>query len=108
MSCCNKLKGRLSKQGLYVKGRLTKQNALYVKGRISSRGGVISDHQYLNGLDIPNQHPIPVIIGLQDELDKKLEAGDFATVATTGDIRDLTQTTGEYIVLYCGSATEVI
>ena len=41
----------------------------------------------------------------EGEIAKKANSADLATVATTGDIADLTQATGEYIIFDCGSAS---
>lgn len=39
----------------------------------------IENHKDLKGRDLPNQHPISSIIGLQEALDSKAEDGEFAT-----------------------------
>ena len=39
----------------------------------------IENHKDLKGRDLPDQHPISAIIGLQEALDSKAEDGDFVT-----------------------------
>lgn len=39
----------------------------------------IENHKELKGRDLPNQHPISAISGLQEALDSKAEDGDFVT-----------------------------
>lgn len=45
------------------------------------------------------------IEALETEVAKKANSADLATVATTGNIADLVQTAGTYIVFDCGSAS---
>ena len=48
-----------------------------------------NDHPALRNRDLPNQHPISAITGLQEELDSKI--GGLGTT-----------------IIYCGTSTEVI
>ena len=66
----------------------------------------VTEHNLLDNLDFPNQHPIEAIIGLQDALDTKLESKDLASVAFTGEMNDLKTTLPS--ILYCGTSTEVV
>ena len=40
--------------------------------------------------------------------DAKVDESDLSAIATSGNVNDLTQTEGDYIILNCGSASEVI
>lgn len=66
----------------------------------------VTEHNLLDNLDFPNQHPIEAITGLQDALDTKLESKDLASVAFTGEMNDLKTTLPS--ILYCGTSTEVV
>ncbi|HAU86431.1 MAG TPA: hypothetical protein DCW90_13330 [Lachnospiraceae bacterium] len=56
----------------------------------------------------PANHTISEVTGLQDALDEKVKDADLATIAKSGNVNDLVQTAGDYIVINCGSATTVI
>ena len=45
---------------------------------------------------------------LSGELDGKANSDDLATIATTGNVKDLIQTSGDILVFNCGSATTVM
>lgn len=45
---------------------------------------------------------------LSGELDGKANSDDLATIATTGNVNDLIQTSGDILVFNCGSATTVM
>jgi len=49
----------------------------------------VTDHPALRNRDLPDQHPISAITGLQEELDSKISG-----LGTT--------------IIYCGTSTEVI
>lgn len=104
MAC--KLKGRLSPRQT-LRGRISQQHqTLY--GKIVNKGGVITDHNLLNNRDLPNQHPIEAITGLQEALDEKVNRDELAPVALSGDVADLTQSEDGYILFYCGSASDIV
>lgn len=48
------------------------------------------------------------ITTLEGEVAKKANDADLAAIAKTGNVNDLIQTDGDYIIFNCGSATEVI
>lgn len=48
------------------------------------------------------------ITSLETEVAKKANDADLAAIAKTGNVNDLVQTDGDYILFNCGSATEVI
>lgn len=48
------------------------------------------------------------ITSLETEVAKKANDADLAAIAKTGNVNDLVQTDGDYIIFNCGSATEVI
>lgn len=48
------------------------------------------------------------ITSLETEVAKKANDADLAAIAKTGNVNDLIQTDGDYIIFNCGSATEVI
>ena len=88
-----------------LRGKLSpKQN---LQGAVNRWKGM-SDHRLLDGLTGADQHPIKTIIGLQDELDARPSASELSDVALSGDINDLTQDSGECIVIYCGSASDIL
>lgn len=68
--------------------------------------GGVRNHNSLTGRDADDQHPISAITGLQDDLDMKVEADELAPVAFTGDAEDLTWP--QPLILYCGTASEVV
>ena len=45
---------------------------------------------------------------LASKINGKVDESALATVAKTGNVKDLTQTPGEFLILNCGSATAVI
>ena len=53
-------------------------------------------------------HEISEVNGLQAALNAKANDADLKAIAKSGDIKDLTQTAGDYVVFNCGSASEVI
>lgn len=69
-------------------------------------GGGTYDHRDLQQRDAEDQHPISAITGLQDILDNVPVMSDFAPVALSGEMNDLT--TNTVAILYCGTATEVV
>lgn len=48
------------------------------------------------------------ITSLETEVAKKANDADLANIAKTGNVSDLIQTEGDYIIFNCGSSTEVI
>lgn len=48
---------------------------------------------------------ISKVTGLQNALDAKANDADLAAIAKSGNIKDIAQTAGDYIVLNCGSAS---
>lgn len=65
-----------------------------------------NDHDKLINRDLPDQHPISAITGLQDILDNIPTIDDLAPVAFTGAAEDLIWP--EPLILYCGTASEVV
>jgi len=65
-----------------------------------------NDHDKLINRDLPDQHPISAITGLQDILSSVPLTSDLAPVAFSGAAEDLIWP--EPLILYCGTATEVI
>lgn len=62
------------------------ENSQTFSGAVSERVNIVDpsatlSHTKLLDLDAPNQHGIPVIRGLQAELDSKLETLNYATTA---------------------------
>ena len=62
------------------------ENSQTFSGMMSERVNIVDpsatlSHTKLLDLDAPNQHGIPVIRGLQAELDSKLETLNYATTA---------------------------
>lgn len=53
-------------------------------------------------------HVINDVTGLQSALDSKANDASLKAIAKSGDIKDLTQTVGEYVVFDCGTANTVI
>lgn len=54
------------------------------------------------------QPEIADVKGLQGALDGKVSNSSLAAIAKTGNVNDLQQTGGDYIVFNCGSSSEVI
>lgn len=48
---------------------------------------------------------ISKVTGLQDALDAKANDADLAAIAKSGNVNDIIQTTGDYILFNCGSAS---
>ena len=48
------------------------------------------------------------IVALETEIAKKANDTDLAAIAKSGNVSDLIQTEGDYIIFYCGSSSEVI
>ena len=67
---------------------------------------VENDHNKLRNRDLANQHPISAITGLQDILDNVPLMSDLAPVAFSGAAEDLIWP--EPLILYCGTASEVV
>lgn len=63
-------------------------------------------HDKLENREIPNQHPIEAISGLNEALAEKANAADLAPVAFSGLLNDLTS--DGFTILNCGTSTEVI
>ena len=62
------------------------ENSQTFSGAVSERVNIVDpsatlSHTKLLDLDAPNQHEIPVIRGVQAELDSKLETLNYATTA---------------------------
>ena len=53
-------------------------------------------------------HEIADVNGLQAALNAKANDADLKAIAKSGDIKDLTQTSGDYVVFDCGTANTVI
>lgn len=92
----DKLKGRLSPVQT-LRGSLSDKTQS-VTGQIANRGGVIKDHQYLEGRDRNDQHPISAITGLKEALenitipaivfDLVVDEGLVQIDATTSEIKE--------------------
>lgn len=67
---------------------------------------VESDHNKLRNRELPNQHPISSITGLQDILDSVPLTSNLAQVAFSGAAEDLIWPNP--LILYCGTASEVV
>lgn len=75
---------------------------------VSETDGVIAvTRAALKATDIPTIEQSQVN-GLTAALAGKANTDDLATIATTGDAGDLTQTPGEYLILNCGTSSTVI
>ena len=75
---------------------------------VSETDGIISvTRAALQAGDIPTIEQSQVN-GLTAALAEKANTDDLATIATTGDAGDLTQTSGEYLILNCGTSITVI
>jgi len=68
--------------------------------------GGARNHNTLTGRDADDQHPISAITGLQEQLDEKVSAEELAPVAFSNLAEDLTWP--EPLILYCGTASEVV
>ena len=55
-----------------------------------------------------HNHEISEVNGLQNALNAKVNDDDLKAVAKSGNIKDLIQTTGDYVIFNCGSANTVI
>lgn len=55
-----------------------------------------------------HKHEISDVNGLQAALDLKANDADLKPIAKSGDIKDLTQTSGDYVIFDCGTASTVI
>lgn len=55
-----------------------------------------------------HNHEISEVNGLQAALNAKANDADLKAIAKSGDIKDLTQTVGDYVVFNCGTANTVI
>lgn len=55
-----------------------------------------------------HKHEISDVNGLQAALDLKANDADLKAIAKSGDIKDLTQTSGDYVIFDCGTASTVI
>jgi hypothetical protein len=53
-------------------------------------------------------HEISEVNGLQNALNAKANDADLKAIAKSGNIKDLTQTTGDYVIFDCGTASTVI
>lgn len=72
---------------------------------VSETDGIISvTRAALQAADIPTIEQSKVN-GLTAALAEKANTADLAEIATTGDAADLVQTSGEYLILNCGSST---
>lgn len=56
----------------------------------------------------PAAHSIADVTGLQGALDEKTNDADLAAIAKSGNVNDLVQTADDYIIINCGSSSEVI
>lgn len=54
------------------------------------------------------QPTVANVSGLQGALDAKANNSELTTIAKTGNVNDLVQTGGDYIVFNCGSSSQVI
>lgn len=72
---------------------------------VSETDGIIAvTRAALQASDIPTIEQSQVN-GLTTALSEKANSSDLATIATTGDANDLTQTPGEYLILNCGTSS---
>jgi hypothetical protein len=55
-----------------------------------------------------HKHENSEVNGLQAALDLKANDADLKPIAKSGDIKDLTQTSGDYVIFDCGTASTVI
>lgn len=61
-----------------------------------------------NYAEAVHKHEIGDVNGLQAALDLKANDADLKPIAKSGDIKDLTQTSGDYVIFDCGTASTVI
>lgn len=79
----------------------------FVTQVVETDGVIAVTRAALKASDIPTIEQSQVN-GLTAALAEKANADDLATIATTGDAGDLTQTPGEYLILNCGTSSTVI
>lgn len=79
----------------------------FVTQVVETDGVIAVTRAALKASDIPTIEQSQVN-GLTTALAEKANADDLATIATTGDAGDLTQTPGEYLILNCGTSSTVI
>jgi len=51
---------------------------------------------------------IPTRTGETEEVPQSNKKLELARIAKTGDIKDILQENDEYVILYCGTSTDVI
>ena len=89
--CCrkkNELCGVVESGG-EIKGVLESEGTIYGELGVS-KVLYANDHTRLRNREVPDQHPISAITGLQEALDSKLDVN------------------AEFVLIYCGTSTEVI
>lgn len=79
----------------------------FVTQVVETDGIITVTRAALQATDIPTIEQSQVN-GLTGALAAKVNTADLATIATTGDAGDLTQTPGEYLILNCGTSSTVI
>ena len=79
----------------------------FVTQVVETDGVIAVTRAALKASDIPTIEQSQVN-GLTVALAAKANTADLATIATTGDASDLTQTLGEYLILNCGTSSTVI
>ena len=67
-------------------------------------GKIAATVRALTAADIPAL-AISKITGLQAALDAKANDADLAAIAKSGNVNDIIQSAGDYIVFNCGSAS---
>lgn len=70
-------------------------------------GKVAPARRALKASDIPTLE-ISKVNGLQDALDTKANDADLKAIAKSGNVNDLVQTVGDYIIFNCGTSSTVI
>lgn len=70
-------------------------------------GKVAPARRALKASDIPTVE-ISKVNGLQDALDAKANDADLKAIAKSGNVNDLVQTAGDYIIFNCGTSSTVI
>lgn len=70
-------------------------------------GKVAPARRALKASDIPTLE-VSKVNGLQDALDKKANDADLKAIAKSGNVNDLVQTAGDYIIFNCGTSSTVI
>lgn len=60
-------------------------------GIIVGAGGGTSDHSLLINRDLPNQHPMSAITGLEDALESKQPSGDYATTQELDELAEIVE-----------------